>query len=147
MRQQEEEDYLNPEVQWRESMRRLLRVTVVVLRSTRPSVDRWKHVGWLMRGGCGLLRRWQPDARVYMVCTARPLAARVQQGDGASRSCAPGGSALCYGTSNCSAGGRRASRTGLDAAGVYAPTEISAKGDDGKAPKRLRDAFEDMAPW
>lgn len=47
---EDEEDHLHPLSQWRESMRRLFRTTILVLcQGIGPSDGWWKRVGWIMQ--------------------------------------------------------------------------------------------------
>ena len=132
-----DDDHLNPEMQWRESMRRLMRTSLVAMydERVRPSTGKWKHVGWLMEAMADCCHANDPF---------RAIASFVREDRWFSKVVEPHGQ-LCM----------RALRLGwmlwrlqlhrerhrclvewLDAAGVYAPTERVDK-FTAKAPKRL----------
>ncbi len=137
-----DDDHLNPKMQWRESMRRLMRTTIVTMYDEGLvfATGKWKQIGWLL------------DAMAHC-CHAndpcRAIASFTREDRWVSKFAGEG---LC--TRGLKLGWvlwrlqlhrerQRCLVEWLDAAGVYAPTGRVDKWT-AKAPKRLRDEWEQL---
>lgn len=135
-------DYLNPETQWRESMRRLMRTSLVAMydERVRPSTGKWKHIGWLMEAMADCCHANDPYRAIKSFVPKDRWFSKVVEPHG--QLCMRN---LRLGWSLWRLQLRRSRQRclveWLDASGVYAPTERVDKWT-ANAPKRLREEYE-----